>query len=413
MKIGYLMQHGVEIRQPPFNGPANHVRHVIKELDKRGHHTRVLVQLEGTIWKSDNLEDFSPVNVNWLEKGPLRLLERIVRRIQSELQLPYAAFFESARFAAACRQELQDYDLLYERVSWPGYGGALASRWLKKPLVLEDNGDQLADLEAKGIAPQGIQRRLSLTLVGRAVGQAAHTISTGEGWRQQFIKRWNVSPDAVTAVENGTTLVDLLPRAQLDALQDAKNPNDPVTLVYVGGFYPWHGIPVLLPAFARALAQGVEAQLLLIGAGDGLEKAKQQVRDLDIDSTVTFAGHLTPETFAPKLAQADIGLSPYCGWNEFSGLKILDYKAAGLPTIASGQNGQPPTLKHEHTGLIVPPCDEEALYQAIVRLCTNHSFRQQLGQAARLEAEQIHGWNYTVKQIEKIFQKVLHEKGAN
>lgn len=412
MKIGYLMQHGVEIRYPPFNGPANHVRHIVKELEKLGHHVRVLVRLDGKIWKTDNLEDFYPVTVSWFDKGLLRLIEAGIRRIQSELRFPYVAFFESVRFATACRQELPDYDLLFERLNWPDYGGSLAAKWLKIPLVLEDNGDQLFDLEAKGIAPRGVQRRLSLALMGRAIKQADHTVSTGAGWRRQFIERWKVTPDTVTTVENGTSLVDLLNRNQLGSFQ-LRRDTDKVMLVYVGGFYPWHGIPVLLPAFARALAQGVQAELLLIGAGDGLDEAKKLVNELNISSTVTFAGHLSPKIYAPLLAQANIGVSPYCGWKEFSGLKILDYKAAGLPTIASGLDGQPPTLRHEHTGLIVTPCDEDELCNAIVRLCIDPELRQQMGQAARLEAEQIHGWNYTAARLEQIFIRVLARKESN
>jgi glycosyltransferase involved in cell wall biosynthesis len=404
------MQLGVEIRKPPFNGPANHVRYVVRELERLGHHVRILLGLDGRIWKTGNLEEFIPVTVPWLDRGPLRLFERAVRRVQSELHLPYAALFESVRFAAACRQELQDFDLFYERASWPGYGGALAARWLNVPLILEHNGDLLADLEAKGIAPQGAQRRLSIALKGYAVKQAAHVVSTGEGHRKQFVERWGVSPNTVTTVENGTTLVGRLKREQLHSFQPHVDSDRIATLVYVGGFDPWHGVSVLLPAFARALAQGAQACLLLIGSGNKLNEARRLVNELNINSAVTFAGHLSPEEYAPMVAKADIGVSPYCGWREFSGLKILDYKAAGIPTIASGQDGQPPTLTHGHTGLIVSPCDEDQLCDAIIRLCADSELRRRMGQAARLEAEQIHGWDHTAAQIEQILTGALSEK---
>lgn len=411
MKIGYLMQLGEEIRRPPFNGPANHVRHVVQALTQRGHQVRLLVRLDGQLWKTDNLVDFEPVTAPWLDGGPLRWFERVVRRVQYELRLPYAGLFESVRFAVACVQELKGFDLLYERISWPEFGSALATRWLNVPLVLEDNGDALTDLEAKGIAPQGVQRWLSVTLMGWAVKQAAHVVSTGAGWRAQFIKRWGVEPARVSAVENGTTLVQLLSREQLNGRVNGRNPAQGVTLVYVGGFYPWHGLPVLLPALARARASGLNARLVLIGSGTGFQQAQQLVDELGLAGAVTFTGQLKPEEYAPLLVAADIGVSPYCGWPEFSGLKILDYKAAGLPTIASGQNGQPPTLQHEQTGLIVPPCDEAALTNAIIRLGADAELRRRMGQAARGEAEQIHGWDYTVAQLEQIFTKLLAERG--
>ncbi len=405
MKIGYIMQQGVEIRRPPFNGPANHVRHIVEEFQRAGHTVRVLVRLNGVIWQSDNLCDFSPVMVRGMDAGLPRLAERAVRRVQSTLRLPYFDFFESLRFALACRQTLAGFEVLYERIGWPHYGGALASRLMRVPLVLEDNGDPLHDLESKGEAPTGLQRRISLFWMRWGIRQAAHIVSTGEGWRRQFIARWHVPPENVSAVENGTPLVQGQQRENLRSFQPEK-PDDPVTLVYVGGFYPWHGIPVLLPAFARALKRGIRAKLLLIGAGDGLDEAKQLVNKMNIDDAVTFAGHLSPDEFAPLLAQADIGVSPYCNWKEFSGLKILDYKASGLPTIASGENGQPPTLSHGETGLIVPPCDENALSDAIIQLCSDYRLRRQMGQAARLEAETMHGWNHTAAALEEIFVKV-------
>jgi hypothetical protein len=81
-------------------------------------------------------------------------MERIVRRLQHDFRLPYLAIFENLRFAAACIRELNGIDLFYERFSWLGYGSAIAARCLSTPLILEDNGDHLTDLEAKDIAPQ-------------------------------------------------------------------------------------------------------------------------------------------------------------------------------------------------------------------------------------------------------------------
>jgi glycosyltransferase involved in cell wall biosynthesis len=340
------------------------------------------------------------------DRGPLRLVERAVRRLQSELRLPYMALFESLRFARACRQELQGYDVIYERLGWMGYGSGFAARRLGVPLVLEDNGDHLFDLEAKGMAPRGLQRRLSLAVMRRAVRNAAHVISAGAGWREQFIRRWGIGPDRITTIENGTALLDLLTRQQLRSFA-APAPGQAVTFVYLGGFYPWHGVPVLLEALAAAREKGAPARLLMIGAGDGFVAAQSLVARLGLGDIVTFAGHRKPAEYAPMLATADVGVSPYCGWPEFSGLKILDYKAGGLPTIASGVNGHPPTLTDGVTGLIVPPCQVEPLTAAIVRLSADSSARIRMGQAARLEAEAMHGWEQTANRIDQVLQDVL------
>jgi glycosyltransferase involved in cell wall biosynthesis len=316
------------------------------------------------------------------------------------------------RFAQACVQELSNCDLLYERLSWVSYGGVLAARRLGVPLVLEDNGDPLFDLEAKGIAPTGLQRRLSMALMRRTVRGAAHVVSTGEGWRTQFIKRWDYSPTKVTTIENGTTLVSRLVRNELKCFNDADDSKGPVTFVYLGGFYPWHGVPVLLEAFSAARRAGVHARLLMIGAGDGLAEARELAEKLHLNGELTLAGHQTAAQYAPLLAGADVGLAPYCGWPEFSGLKILDYKAAGLPTIASGRNGQPSTLRDGHTGIIVPPCDVDALHSAIVRLSRDRPTIRRMGQAARVEAETQHRWEHTVERVERVLRDVHPSKVA-
>lgn len=407
MRIGYLLQVGEEIRRPPFNGPANHVRQVIQELCRRGHDVKVLFRLEGQIWESVNLTEFEPVTIKLIDRGLLRLVERFIRRVQYELKLPYLGFFESLRFALACQQELAECDLYFERFAWMTYGGAMASRWRGIPWILEYNGDPLADLEAKNMAPKGLQRRLSVGLMNWAFQQVSHVVASGEGWRRSAIRTWGVSPDKVTTIENGTDLVRLLKREQLRSFRVADSCDESTHLVYLGGFYRWHGITILLRALERVVQLGVTPKLILIGAGDGLEDAQQLAHELGLENLVQFLGRLASGDYAPILADSDIGLSPYCGWEEYSGLKIFDYKAAGLACIASGQDGQPVTLKHGQTGWIVPPCDEDALVDAILKLSADIDLRRRMGQAARMEAEQSHGWEHTVDRLEPLFSMVI------
>ena len=63
------MQQGVDILHPPFNGPANHVREVIQELERLGHTVRVLVRLDGQTWFSDDLETFEPIDISLAGSG--------------------------------------------------------------------------------------------------------------------------------------------------------------------------------------------------------------------------------------------------------------------------------------------------------------------------------------------------------
>lgn len=410
MKIGYLMQTGVpDIRQRPLSGPANHVWQVYKQLEALGHQMRLLAVLDGRIWLSTDLETFEPVVIPWLDRGPLRLAERAIRRAQATLRLPYAVWFESLRFAQACRQALSDCDVFYERMGWVGYGGIMAARRLNIPLILEVNGDHLDEFESLGIAPRGSQRWLSIWLAHRAIKHTAHVVAAGDGWREKFMRRWQTPPEKITTVENGTQLVDLLSREDLRAFQPAEGNGRSPTIVYLGGFYPWQGVNLLLEAFAQARQAGQHAHLLLIGSGPQEADLRAQVNALCLQDDVTFTGHLPLPEMARHLAQADIGISPYCGREEFSGLKLLDYKAAGLAIIASGRDGQPTILENGRSAHIVPPCDSDALSQAIIRLCQDQEYLRCLGQNARADAETRHSWRQTAVQIAQILEQTIAE----
>ncbi|OGO36008.1 MAG: hypothetical protein A2W35_14955 [Chloroflexi bacterium RBG_16_57_11] len=411
MKIGYVMQEGgPDVRQRPLTGPANHVLKVYQELQGLGHNLRFLARYDGRIWKSTDLEKFEPVLVKHYDQGWRRQVERGVRGVQARLKFPYINWFESQRFAEAICQELGDRDLLYERLFWMSYGPGLAADRLGIPLVFEiNNGDFITELERLGVAPKGLQRWLAIQIMRRAVGRAVHVVATGDGHRKRFIEWWGVDPCRVTTVENGSDIANLLRRDQLRAFQAEASPDEPVTLVFVGAFEPWHGILILLPAFASVVSQYPNVRLVLIGSGTQQAQIVECIRQLGLQDRVELTGQLNITQVAQRLAQADIGVAPYCGWMEFSGLKLFDYKSAGLATVASGQDGQPATLHHGVSGWIVPPCNEAVLAGALIKLVGDRELVRRIGRAARLEAEEHHTWRHTAEQLDLIFIEVKHE----
>ena len=409
MKIAYLLEGGEEIRWPPYNGPANHVRQIVKELLARGHVVRLLVRLDGKIWRSDNLAQFVAVEEVPLDDGWQRIAEKAVRRTQSLSGLPYWGYFESLRFAQTCQRELAGYEIFLERFSWMMYGGLLAARRMHLPWIAEYNGNPLADLDAKQAAPQGLQRKISVGLTHWVLNQAEHVIASGDGWRTSCMTDWGIPEEKISVIENGTDLLQHLDRKMLRAFQ-AIDLNRPVNIVYLGGFYPWHGIPILLQAIYTAREQGYPLNLVLIGAGNGMEDAQRIVQELGLKEVVEFTGSLTTEEYAPYLANADIGVSPYCGWQEFSGLKLFDYKAAGLACIASGEKGQPRTLLHGKTGWIVPPCDVDELTRALIHLSSDFELRRSLGRSARDEAEIYNSWSCTTEKVEALLTDLIKRR---
>ena len=253
MKIGYLMQDGVpDIRQKPLSGPAVHVVKIVRELQALGHQVTLLARFDSQIFTTDDLESFTPVLVKGIDRGPIRWFERIVRRIQHDFRMPYAALFESLRFASACRQEIPDCDLYYERMGWMGYGGG----WRLIGLVshsfwrsMETTYLSWKCLDWRLVACNAL---LSIWLMQQAVNRSSYIVATGNGWKQKFVEQWRVIPEKVSVIENGSEIVSLLDRDQLRCFMSEETASKPLTVVYVGAFEPWTGVPILLHAFAAA-----------------------------------------------------------------------------------------------------------------------------------------------------------------
>lgn len=409
MKIAYIMQEGApDIRQRPLTGPANHVYQVFNGLGALGHEMRFLSLYDGRIWVSDDLNHFEPVSTPASDLGFRRQFERIARGIQSRLHLPYANYFESLRFSEACQRVLADREIFYERMGWMGYGGGLAAQKLGLPLVLEaNNGDFITELERRGIAPQGLQRWLAVTIMRQSVHRAKHVVATGAGHRDRFVEWWRVADSKVTVIENGSEVVGLLEREQLRPFINFSENEKEIKIVWVGSFDPWQGVRILIPAFIKAVDQVSGLRLTLIGDGPEFDAVALQIRQSGVEDLVEMTGRLNIGQMTDYLAQSDIGVAPYCGWMEYSGLKLFDYKSAGLAIIASGQNGQPATIQPGKTGLIVPPCDEDELCRAICQLALDRALRREMGRNARIEAEKYHSWDHTVELLNETFNYVV------
>jgi glycosyltransferase involved in cell wall biosynthesis len=409
MKIGYLMQEGCpDIRNKPLTGPANHVVNVVRELERLGHNVALLTRYDGKIWKSSDLETFEPVKVLVTDQRFPQTVERVLRGLQSRLRLPYLNWFESRRFAEACFQTLSDCEIFYERMGWMGFGGGMAAKKMDIPLVLEaNNGNYLTEMELLGVAPYGFQRYISIKLMRKAFSRTSLIVATGEGHRNRFIETYQVDPELVTIVENGSEIVKLLKRDQLIAFKEPVDIHSPVNIVFVGAFERWHGIIILLSAFVKVVEHYPDTQLVLIGSGTQRDEIGRAINKFNLGTNVKFTGQIDIHQVAHHLSRAHIGVAPYCGWMEYSGLKLFDYKAAGLAIIASGENGQPSALEHGRTGWIVPPGDVDALAQSFLCLLSDSELRRRMGREARIEAENQHSWRHTVIRLQEIFRQVL------
>jgi glycosyltransferase involved in cell wall biosynthesis len=108
------------------------------------------------------------------------------------------------------------------------------------------------------------------------------------------------------------------------------------------------------------------------------------------------------------MAALDILVVP--SLNEGMGRILLEAGAAETPVVASKVGGIPDIVDDGETGLLVPPRDADAIARAIVELAKAPERRRLMGATARAKVTPNFSLENMVKQIEDLYEELLHEK---
>ena len=153
------------------------------------------------------------------------------------------------------------------------------------------------------------------------------------------------------------------------------------------------GLDIAIEAVALARARVPGLHLMVIGAGDHLEAARQLVVQKHLEECVSFTDLVPIHELPHLLAKADVGLVPNRASNAthlMLPVKLLDYTALGIPTIAARLR----TVEHyfgERAVRFFEPGNSGDLAAAIEELYRDPARRAELALNARRAVERM-GW---------------------
>lgn len=264
---------------------------------------------------------------------------------------------------------------LYERLALHSAAGATVARALGIPYLVEIN----APLIEEASRFRRLDRPQEADALERTVLARADRV-------------FAVSPPLVDhALARGARQVEVLQNAanvarHPPATQRVASP----IAVFAGSMRPWHGIETIAEAWR---SMGSEAPALLV-VGDGPARGL-----LDgLDARVT--GAVAPERVPSLLAGAHIGLAP-SGVDSptyFSPLKVFEYLAAGLATVAADLPAVTAVVDAD-TAVVVPAGDVASLADAVARLCADADERERLGRNGRALIMAGHTWPHRARRI--------------
>jgi glycosyltransferase involved in cell wall biosynthesis len=183
-------------------------------------------------------------------------------------------------------------------------------------------------------------------------------------------------------------------------------------VVWVGGFYEWHDLDLLLDAFKRVILDCPNTKLILVGDGHTRDRIEQRARDENLIHNLVFTGSLPHNQVPGILLLADIAVSPAPSLPASAGgtgtpLKLFEYMAAAKPVVATISSQSIPVIKNGYNGRLVGQGNARAFAEAICALIKDPVERERLGNNARQDAETRYSWaNYTGK-LEAIYRSAM------
>lgn len=413
LKIAYLNQQtGIQLNDRL--GAVIHLRAILDNLKKKGHDVAYLSpdQRSGHIFIQDNIGQVreADLKITYAEdKNPFWAGERLVRRLQSQLGIPYFALFDSLRFYEACCRNMADREVFHERFGMLGIGGTWAARRMRKAIVLEVNADYLNEIDFFGKRITGSLRQAVARTSQYCYRYATLIVAVSNELKNFLVDQRNVLERKIFVLPNGAETDHFYPEMlPLDAKQKLELPQKP-SIVFVGGFHPWHACDDLIESFLRLQSRNPEVILYLIGDGPLLNELKSYVQ-LNGIANIVFVGAIEHQKIPLWLAAGDVLVSPFKSFSPGKGgspLKLFEYMAAGRAIVASNTGQVPEILENEKDGLIVQPGDIEGFFIALNRLFENANMRDCLGRRAREKVVERYSWDAHVQKLIEIYWEAI------
>ena len=111
---------------------------------------------------------------------------------------------------------------------------------------------------------------------------------------------------------------------------------------------------------------------------------KKLHRRLQLEDCVFFPGTQRFEQVLEKYREADIFILPSViaedGSRDITPNVLIEAMAMKIPVISTTVTGIPEIVENEVSGILVPPNDENALAEAIIKLIHDSNLRNELGE---------------------------------
>jgi glycosyltransferase involved in cell wall biosynthesis len=239
---------------------------------------------------------------------------------------------------------------------------------------------------------QKIINAVTYPLVGVMVHNS-HSTCHSLSWYENILSQWSQHKIVYNGID--TTRVDNTGSSPLSL------PEGPI-LTTVGRLVEQKNHTTLLRAFETILKKHPETTLVIVGDGPLADDLKSVTKDLDIENSVQFLGHVSREDVYSVLERSTIGVFP--SWCEGFCVAAVESMAAGLPVVVSDIEVLREVVGNP--GIFADPDDPVAFAEAIDDLIQHPKKREKLGREAKNRARSKFPLKRTAQIYSNLYKKI-------
>lgn len=265
-----------------------------------------------------------------------------------------------------------------------------------------------------GTSPEwGIRYRLTRGLESYALRRADAITTICEGLRGDIVGR-GIPPEKVTVIPNAVDVDKFSANQSRDPLLATELVLDgKLVLGFVGSFYAYEGLDVLLRALPKMLSANHDIRVLLVGGGPQEEELKAMANQPALKDKVIFTGRVPHDRVQRYYDLIDILVYPRLKMrltDLVTPLKPLEAMAQSRLVMASDVGGHRELIRDGETGILFRAGDADALAFQTLNLLSSPDRWPRLRTAARSFVEKQRNWQTSVAGYRNVYGSLTSKK---
>lgn len=396
MKILYYSPHPL-LSLDNDTGYAVHMGETIKAFREIGHEV-----LPVTMGGSKNVSFNSKSGGHSFIK---KFMKAAIPSYAWESMKDYMLLRHDVRAGIALMDVVRKYqpDLLYERGNYLQLSGTKVSLQTGTKHILEVNAP--FSEERNALQGNSWYLRRSGRVEEEQLLSAHKVVTVSSALSNYYISRFSLNPAKFIVLPNAVdpSQADSVSPEKTARIRKKYGLENSIVVGFSGSILAWHGIDILIKAFAAVLRSENRRTLKLIIVGDGetLPSARNLAAALGVADSIIFTGSVPRSEVCDYVSVMDVAVMAKSNWYG-SPVKIFEYGLMGKAIIAPDTDPVKEVMNDGEDGILVAPA-EESVASALKKILSDEGLGKSMGERFRKKVLAFHTWKRNAEKILESF----------